>query len=228
MKVKIYRYGMADYDGIKEAFSFAPLPEFNVFGDFGSFYNEWMYVLMDIVDTYTPLSVQSTGKRSLPWMNGQLRKKIRKQTQLHKKMKQTPKKDNIDKYNAYRKSVKAELHKAEQLYVNQLSTSVTADPKRFWNYVKLKGSSDNGISTLKQNSQVFNSDVEIAEVLNNQFKSVFLRESSCVEHPPENNNVDLPDCYMEDFSITSGEVYDVLCSLDVHRAQGPDEILDMF
>ena len=97
-------------------------------------------------------------------------------------------------------------------------------PKVFWSYVRNKLKTKSGVSPLLKDtsdktSTAF-SDKEKADILQNQFTSVFTKE-------PDG---DLPDFesratnYISDIAITTKMVEKKILSLDVNKACGPDEI----
>ena len=95
-----------------------------------------------------------------------------------------------------------------------------ANPKKFWSHVKSKRCEATGVSPLKQNGITHINPKAKANILNNQFASVFTIDGTS----------DLPDLgpspypSMEDITITNQGIVKLLKNLNPHKATGPDGV----
>ena len=90
---------------------------------------------------------------------------------------------------------------------NILLTEDLNNRKLFWKYIKSKRKENIGISILKsQNGSVVSNSQEKAEILNNQFKSVFTIENT--ENFPNKGPSSYPK--FQDIEITTAGVYKLL------------------
>ena len=80
---------------------------------------------------------------------------IRKQNQLHNKLKRSNSEEAKTKYIHYRKYVKLVIKRAEQAYIKSMCNDLGKHPKKFWNFVKKNNYNDCSIGVLKQNGKVF-------------------------------------------------------------------------
>ena len=113
----------------------------------------------------------------------------------------------------------------KQQRLKYLTSSLNSDcdnsrRKTFWRFIKSQKQDTTGISTLQTPTDQVTTPKEIAETLNNQFKSVFTVEDleSIPEMPassyPSINNID----------ISPNGVFKILSELDPYKSPGPDAI----
>ena len=91
--------------------------------------------------------------------------------------------------------------------------------KRFWKYVKHKKNDNTGISDIKENGKLITEDKAKADLLNQQFQSVFIHETPMTHTFPLSEHPVLPD-----INITEEGVYKLLNNLHPAKASGPDNI----
>ena len=91
--------------------------------------------------------------------------------------------------------------------------------KRFWTYVKNRKTDFIGIAPLKVNGKLFTEPKARAEVLNDQFQSVFTRETPPNLTPPRQQSLTMPDIH-----ISVEGVLKLLRNLKPNKASGPDNI----
>jgi hypothetical protein len=105
--------------------------------------------------------------------------------------------------------------------MEEVSTDYKYNPKKFWSYIKSKGHEWIGVAPLKNKMGFLQSDNKSrAEILNEQFQSVFTTEN-LNNFPNKGKN---PYSTMEDFKINSTGVHKLLKNLKPHKATGPDSI----
>ena len=92
--------------------------------------------------------------------------------------------------------------------------------KEFWAFVKSKKKDQFGITALEHQGKVYNDSLSKANLLNNQFTSVFTRKD--LSHIPKMCGNQVPD--IPDVDIQIEGVTKLLQQLDSHKATGPDSI----
>ena len=100
---------------------------------------------------------------------------FKKKTRLYHQAKNTNKWTN-NKH--FQKECKGQVRKAEWNYINDtiMEGLQNNNSKPFWKYVKSRKQDNIGVSPLKSNEQLVNGNMGKADILINQFKSVFTRE----------------------------------------------------
>ena len=80
-------------------------------------------------------------------------------------------------FTAERRSFKKNLRTDRSKYYSEyLETSLKDEPKSFWSYIKNLRQEHQGIADLKNGTNVVSNSKDKAEVLNQQFTSVFTKE----------------------------------------------------
>ena len=131
------------------------------------------------------------------------------------------------------KKASSDLQKLERQtywnYINQLiepindeNTSAGGNQKRFWNYIKTLRRDTTGIQPLKSRhtGKLVASPEEKANILNEQYKSVFTEEDTSFIPAPTGKP--LPS--MEEIVVTEEGVRRLLHKMNPHKAAGPDTI----
>ena len=113
----------------------------------------------------------------------------------------------------------------KQQRLKYLTSSLNSDcdnnrRKTFWRFIKSQKQDTTGISTLQTLTDQVTTPKEIAETLNNQFKSVFTEED--LESIPEMPASLYPS--INNIHILPNGVFKVLSELDPYKSPGPDAI----
>ena len=157
------------------------------------------------------------SKDGFPWITSELKKLMNKRDRLYKKRKHSP------EYADLKRLVQ---QKQRQAYWNYVEDMVTIDPdnangvpKKFWTYIKHRRSNHNNIPPLKCNGVLHHDSQRKADILNDQFKSVFTSEDDTPIPPPTPAHPSI-----HDITITEPGVLKLLTNLKVNKACGPDGI----
>jgi hypothetical protein len=189
---------------------------------------------------------QAKKKDSLPWITPSVRKLMKRRNRLFCKQKKLSTPDNINKYREAKRLLQKALRQAYWSYINNVLTEgsdTQTKNKRFWTYVKHCKRDSVGISSLKDITGTLRTDpLSIAEVLNNQFVSVFsppsplslaqlcqakFRTMAAHNKPlpqPLPRDTLSPHKSMPDIPVTLNGVEKLLTKLKPNKAPGPDQI----
>ena len=110
-------------------------------------------------------------------------------------------------------------------YLNDIKLSFKDNPKKFWSFVKATTKSSSYPLLLKYGNNLSSCSVDKANMFNNFFQSVFLRNNA--ENVDDYNEHDLqsyPDMFLNEIVLTESEVWDCLLALDPNKASGPNNI----
>ena len=119
--------------------------------------------------------------------------------------------------------VQSECRKAYYLYIDFMITSDETEPgnlKRFWSFINSKKCDNSGVAPLKIDGVAY-SDFQVkANILNDQFSSVFTKEdTSTIQSLGHITHHDLVR-----ITVSEEGVQKLLRCLKIHSAAGPDEI----
>ena len=134
-------------------------------------------VLLQAADKSIPNKIATIRPTEYPWINGLIRKLIRKRKRLYRKAKRTNSEQVWQKFKRTRNIVTNELRKSKQEYLDKLTDQLNVEkvnPKTFWKISKqlLKlDISSSSIPPLNINGHILESDQEKATALNEYFSS---------------------------------------------------------
>ena len=168
----------------------------------------------------------STTRYNLSWFNRDLTRMTKRKQRLYNKAKQSKSQADWDKYKQCKKATTSEIRKAHNEYVERklIRGLDEGSTKPFWRYVKSLRRDTSGIGSLKQDGKLHNDPKAKAEILNNQFRSVFTKPSDAqIPEPQGSRAPNLPP-----LEINCNGVYKLLSKLNVHKAMGPDQIPNIF
>ena len=227
-KRTIRSYKKADWTGFRaELNDFAELFIKEDNPDPNDSWNKFKMEMSRLTDKYIP-SRQSKTRADLPWISHDIIKLIRKRDKLFSKIKKSHG-DTLQMENKL-KQLKTDIQKKIRVsYWSYLDAVILGDgennKKKFYSFIKHQKTENFGIAPLSSNGQVHSDPTTKANILNQQFESVFSRPSplslkqlakSAV--PKSSNN------HMPPITITQKGVNNLLKGLNPNKASGPDEI----
>ena len=161
-----------------------------------------------------------------PGMTSTVRSLFRRCNRFHKIAQRTKLPIDIENHKISRKIAKQSWKCAKNEYLQKLSNKIvnpSLRQKSFWNLMKnLKGSKHLSIPCLIKDEIKYESNIEKCEILNDYFvmqtKLNFEMEPSLPELIPRSIK------YLSDIVVTNSDVLNILKSLNVTKANGPDNI----
>jgi len=172
--------------------------------------------LLDTIDDLVPTK-RIKNHQNLPWVNKNIRHKIKKRKRLYDRAKSTGNPSLWAQYKQIKNEITANLRTAHDAYCGHLFDS--SNHKRFWSYVKKLRSNYSNISTIRCQNKVLTSSIDKANALNQQFLSVFTQEDPIIPTLPPNQ---LPET--DNITFTSNGIKRILENLDPSKSAGPDNI----
>ena len=148
----------------------------------------------------------------------------RKKQRLYNKAKRSHKNKDWQDYRSHKKASVQAIRRSHWRYVNSvlLEGLESNDTKPFWRYIKSQRQDAFGISPLKLNGTLHSDPREKANILNNQFKSVFTPREPPGSTFPKLEGPRFPS--IDSLSIQVEGVQKLLSNLNVTKASGPDNI----
>ena len=190
----------------------------------------WLFFknkITSLMKEHIPTKTIRNDRRRKPWITPHIRTLRRKLTYLFKKCGRSPDPSTRQKYLKAKAAVQREQRQAYWSYVNNLLDPPVEDAdhpasnqKRFWSYIKSLRKDQTGIAPLRENGQLYSAPKDKANILNNQYKSVFTREDTT--NIPTPSGKPTPD--MAEIIVTEEGVRRLLVKTNPHKASGPDQI----
>jgi len=223
----IWLYDQGDYDGFTQAIESADWESCFVYDDVDIACQTWTELFLNIARSFIPNKSVLIRPRDSPWYSSELRKMKRKLVRLYHKAKEKSSTYHWNNYKEYRNEYHRSLTEAEENYNKSLCDSLgqCRSSKKWWSTVKHllgRGNSQtyppiyNG-----NNGQYSYSSKDKANVFNDFFLSHSNIDVTSAELP---NEVVDPEYRLDDIAATEQEVGDLISSLDVNKATGPDSI----
>ena len=185
--------------------------------DIDQYCSLWQNTFLSIMERCIPKKVLPPRRRNLPWLNKSLVQSMRRRNHLFKRAKRSKLSLHQSQYKRARNRVTSQLRQAKKEFFCNLNT---ADTKQFWKTVKVLNKQHASIGTLVHGSTTCHSDEEKANAFNEFFSGCF--NSSC---PPISTSTRTGVSESsQDILCTEDEVCELLKSLDVSKANGPDGI----
>lgn len=184
-------------------------------------------MLIQMAEKSIPNKIATIRQNEYPWINGIIRKLIRKRKRLYRKAKKTNGQLIWHEFRKPRNSVTNEIRKSKQNYFNKLTEELNREKinsKSFWKISKqlLKlDLSSSSVPPLQVNGEILEIDLDKATALNDYFASQSTVDDTNRTLPPVN-----PINYhtLDSIAISDQDIKDVLQSLDVSKSCGPDLI----
>ena len=179
----------------------------------------------DGMNKHIPKTEVKDKESSKPfWMNNKILRKIKKKYHAYKRFLVTKQGKDFKKYIRKRNECSKEIKKAKRKHETNIAKDSKENPTRFWKYVNEKCKTNVGISSLKdEKGNLVTSDVGRAELLNEFFTSVFLKEDTS-NLPNVDEGEFSNQTKIKDIEISTEEVEKKLRKLNPQKAQGPDSI----
>jgi hypothetical protein len=228
---EVYQFHKGDMQGVKDSIHQAS-ESFIENATRNSVEDNWQQfklIINKAIHDNIPIKKLGTW-RNAPWITRNLLRKIRKRKRLYIKSKQKKTQESLKHFKEFRNSLRKELDKAEQNYLNGLFPDDEPTPdkdrksnitKRLWAYVKSKKNEASGIPPLlDQTGRTISGDQDKVELLNNHYTKVFTKEDTATIPTPSG----LPHPIMPDIEVGIGGVEKLLSKLNPKKAQGPDQL----
>lgn len=213
---EIFLWKRANMDAIREEIK-NNYKECDNIRDINLIWAKFKGMINDLMRKHIPTKF-TRSRPSHPWIDTHLNRLTRRKNRAHQKARRTKNNRDRNRYNKLKTSCQREIRLAREKYLQEV---ISEDSKRFWSYIKHQKQDSSGVSPLKGPDGLLHSDtVSKAEILNNQFHSVYTKED-LADMPSKG---DSPHPSMNNIRIGRSGVCKLLKGLNVHKATGPDTI----
>jgi hypothetical protein len=147
---------------------------------------------------------------------------IKKKQRMYNKAKKSKKTKDWEHYNTHKKETRKALRSARWNYINKvlLVGLNENNTKPFWKYVKSTRQENIGVAPLQKDGETNTGSREKAEILNEQFRSVFTIDKE--NDSPTMVGPEYPT--IDNLNIHTKGVEKLLQKLKVNKASGPDDL----
>ncbi len=175
-------------------------------------------MMVALQDKYIPTKVVKPCS-GLPWVTKEIKRLLRKKNRLYKRGKILQEPETWAKFRHIKSMVQRKIRQARWDHVNDIVNQEGDKARKgFWRYVKQLKKDNTAIAVLKKEDVTATTPIEKAELLNNQFSSVFTDEDA--DFVPQLDTDKVTD--IGEIHITVPGVEKLLNSLNTNKATGPD------
>ena len=172
------------------------------------------------VEKHVPTKMFST-RQTHPWVKTSLRRAMRRKQRTHWRAKKTIKHTDLLRYKILQAAIQRETRTTEKTYMEEIvSGDLKQNPKRFYSYIKSKRQESGVSSLIDKNGFLQSESTKRAEVLNDQFVSVYTDEDT--KSIPHKGPSPYPS--MQKLKVNPSGVARLLRDLKPHKASGADSI----
>jgi hypothetical protein len=183
-------------------------------------WEEFKNVIATLVEKYVPVR-KWCGKNRPKWLTADLLHLIRKKKREWKNAKQYNTGPVLENYKKIEKEVARKIKYAKKKFEKDMAYSDDKNCKKFSNFLKSETKTRTPISPLKNtNNDVTTNNLEMANILNDFFASVFTAEN--VDNMPQ--KVRETNVEISGVEFTRGKLLQKLQNLKADSAPGPDNI----
>ena len=180
---------------------------------------EVMRTYEEVVSITVP-KIQPKEKGKKVWFNERCRRAKNERDKKWRRMRRRRTNGTIEEYHKARNNYTKIRREEEANYEKNIVDKYDSDPKLFYKFINGKTKIKSAIQRLKVDGKIIEDEKDMAQILNDNFKSVFVKDSeSWGEVPNQDGNVKL-----KSIEIDSDKVQTRLKSLDANKAMGPDQI----
>lgn len=239
---KVHCYKKADWDGFKshmEDFASKFLEETDENTPVDDLWSSFSSELEIAQEKFVPSRMTKSRERP-PWVTAAVSNLLKKQRKLYYKQKGCAYASQASQqYRSMKAYTQREIRKAYWQYVDTIvaggedsKEEQQAANKKFYNFIKHKHQEAQGVAPLKKDGKLIDDPVGKANILNNQFQSVFspLNPLNLKDLCNRKLNFKTPEETpkkidpMKTINITEAGVRKLLQNLKPHKAAGPDQI----
>ena len=187
--------------------------------------NQWLEFKTIVKSTMDRIPSKKIPQRfNQPWFTRKCNKLSKRKKRLYKRAKRTNMNTDWERFKTALKDCKKECKAAHDKYLSENIFNEEENQKKFYSYVKSKRQDNVSVSALKVNGSYVIDDVKKANVLNNQYSSVFSKPDNNI---PEIKTPEVRET-IPDIIISTDGVKSLLHRVNPTKAAGPDDISSRF
>ena len=216
---KIYLWTKADIQGLRnsmDTFSQGFTTEHTSQHPVESLWTSFKSGCLQALDANVP-SKMTTQRYSQPWITKDLKRLSRRKHRAYNRYLRTHSARDHATYKRLKNETLARCKERYHVYVNDVIMDENHRPKRLWS----RRMDSCGVAPLKRDGIAYSDAKVKAEILNDQFTSVFTTEDPSKPLPDLGPS---PHPTVADITVQQNGVLKLLQHLNPHKATGPDEV----
>ncbi|CAG9120858.1 unnamed protein product, partial [Plutella xylostella] len=191
----------------------------------GKFYD----IVYELQNKHIPQRVSKVNKYP-PWYNQAIIKVLNEKMKFHRKFKKYGNVSDKQTFELLRERVKRLERVSFNDYIAHIESSLPANPRVFWSFIKSKRKGFSFPSCMKHLNYSSSSGPEISNLFSEYFHSTFLRSDFGPVQVDENTNDSIPTPLADiaSIEISVDNICKLLGTLDLKKSAGPDKLPAVF
>ena len=216
-----YNFKRMDKDKMRKMFSDRKWFENSSKAGTEAMLEEIMKVYEEVVQETVPvMKIRERDEKA--WFNERCRRAKEERDKRWKQMRREKNSRTIQNYRRARNIYTDVRREEEAKYEDNIVEKFESDPKIFFKYLSSKTKIKNAVQRLKVEGKLVEEEEEMAQILNEKFREVFVEDRDCLEDYEEQNVI--LEHKLEEINFDREEVVRRLRLLDVNKALGPDQM----
>ena len=220
----IYMYSRGDYDKLRLLLSETDWSQISRCSDVNESWMKFTTILNNAVNSCIPVTKRRSQINSKPkWWNNDIKVGLSNKNRAYRKYQLTRHESDKIEYERLRRTTKKLIKQSKKNLEVHIASKIKSNPKEFYSYVRQKKVITSNIGPLRlDNGEHVSNEIDMAEILNEYFASVFTKEdpNNIVDaSPTPGNPIQLSHC-----EITEENIKRTLEKIKVNKTPGPDRI----
>jgi hypothetical protein len=128
-----------------------------------------------VIESHVPSKLTSS-RFNQPWCNRNIRKLARRKKRAYRRARKSKEQTEWNIYRQIQKENQKACRNARNEYVRDMISEPGGNNKKLYSYVKSMKSDSSGVAPLKKDGSTYSDASAKADILNDQFSSVFTKE----------------------------------------------------
>ena len=195
VKQTIFMWGKADIQGIKEMckeLSNSVVQKFTSMSNINDVWSFFRDECQRIIEDNVP-SRSFSQRFTQTWINRDLRRITRLKQRWFRRARRSKHPNDWLRYKALKKQAQKTWRETHDKYTNDMLTNDNKNPKRLWNFIKSSKKDSTGVASLKKDGLTFSNSLNKANIMGDQFCSVFTQED--ISELPDLGPNQTPQCH---------------------------------
>ena len=179
-------------------------------------------VIDDLVIQYVP--IKEFSERNAPWFTPHLKRILRTKQRKYNKYKNNSTNRNFTEYMNFCVLVKNKINSCKAKYEKRKFLGKNQNPKQFFDYINRRTKRTQPVANLVHDGRIISDDSEKAEILLQQYCSVFTADDGTLPECPQS----VPINTLCDMTIDDLDIVKAIRQMNRNSAPGPDGIHPKF
>ena len=220
----LYNFKKANFDAFREALSKIQWVSCFLTDSIEDAWCNFKDLFFLAADQSIPRIPLRRNRKHFTWLSDETLKMIKRKKRAFRKSKKTCKEEDIRKYKDISNAVRSLTRRDHNSHLEDITSNLTTNPKRFWNWIKSFRGGSTTIPQLQYLGLTHRTATERANALNRYFTSVFTHKTTYgIEELADSLKLTRSKELIELPHITE-EVCHPLNKIDVQKSSSPDGI----